>query len=738
MFRRLIASVALFLLAAAGARAQGIDVSSQITVSRTGLVFDRATQTFNSIITLTNTGSMLNGPLTVVLSTGVSSVGLQNGAVAGSFYSIQIPVPASGLVTGQSVQTVLEFSDPQRIGFQPTINWITASAPGTLTTQAVDNSVGGTVVVNAPGNPLNGAQVAVPPGALAGPSDVIQIGTTPTLPGPPDPDAAAAGMIVVSPIVVLNTASGKPFEQPVYVTIPYSTSLLPAPDVPAVFYWETDLNRYMGLQTLSVNTTTGRITFATIHFSPFVGMGIVGLANGLVEAAPFPALLRLVDTGFLPDVNGFREENFSTRSGNIGGVCYGVASYAQWYYAKHLAALYTLWNSADPLNPAFSVPNPVEDDVARELINDIFSQTSPFSRTGQGRLVDLTDLQTVETTIDEMTESKVPQLLYLYNKANFNAGAHSVLAYKWDSSLPGFDIYDPNIPGQAETIGWSFLTSTLQPYGGFPSIVLDSSSSYVAVASLMPLEYVKAQAGWPAKHFDELSVSSPQVYSVPFTFTEPDGTSASLGRYPLNSGGTQFSLTYTPNPPAPGQPPPPPPYAHIYVDGTALTTVDLEGAGFAFEVPTPASSPPHELVVIVSNSPTTENASQQAAISDGYDGFFRAELCSLNGTWQGQYSGTTITHKGKPKGVSGPVTAVFAQDGTSVSGVVYGVSVSGTNDDGTVTVGAEVPCRKGTSECPAGLTGTLSPDCSTLSGSFYVDRPRTIEGQFSLQFTAPP
>jgi len=127
-----------------------------------------------------------------------------------------------------------------------------------------------------------------------------------------------------------------------------------------------------------------------------------------------------------------------------------------------------------------------------------------------------------------------------------------------------------------------------------------------------------------------------------------------------------------------------------------------------------------------------------SANCDGLLAWTEVSVCSLSGTWQGQYSGLTTGKDGQPKELSGAVTASFTQVGTSVSAVIMGVNVTGTNKNGTVTLGpVQVPCNQGTSTCPAGASGTLSSDCSTLSGSFYVDRPRTITGTFSIHFTAP-
>jgi hypothetical protein len=119
-------------------------------------------------------------------------------------------------------------------------------------------------------------------------------------------------------------------------------------------------------------------------------------------------------------------------------------------------------------------------------------------------------------------------------------------------------------------------------------------------------------------------------------------------------------------------------------------------------------------------------------------------VCSLSGTWTGPYSGDTFScaaraangvcsQIGPPKSISGPVSVPFTQTGTTVSAVIVGISITGTNVNGTVDLGpVMVPCNAGTSTCPAGISGTLAPDCSSFSGYFYEDRTRTRTGTFTL------
>jgi hypothetical protein len=118
-------------------------------------------------------------------------------------------------------------------------------------------------------------------------------------------------------------------------------------------------------------------------------------------------------------------------------------------------------------------------------------------------------------------------------------------------------------------------------------------------------------------------------------------------------------------------------------------------------------------------------------------------VCSMTGTFQGSYSGSKITcaqkdsngcctQWGGPKVIAAPITVTFSQNGTSVSTNIDGYDLSGTNVNGNVSLSTTVPAACRPVSFPAGIDGTLSSDCSTFSGSFYVDRSRTIQGSFSV------
>ena len=116
-----------------------------VTAKFSGLVYDRATQTFNSVLTLTNTwASTILSPVIITISTGTSAVTVA-GTTDGSTYIANLPGGSIG--PGVSVQVVVAFADPTRVSFTPSITSITVTAPS----QSVPTVMTGTPC--APPNP---------------------------------------------------------------------------------------------------------------------------------------------------------------------------------------------------------------------------------------------------------------------------------------------------------------------------------------------------------------------------------------------------------------------------------------------------------------------------------------------------------------------------------------------------------------------------------------------------------
>jgi hypothetical protein len=118
------------------------------------------------------------------------------------------------------------------------------------------------------------------------------------------------------------------------------------------------------------------------------------------------------------------------------------------------------------------------------------------------------------------------------------------------------------------------------------------------------------------------------------------------------------------------------------------------------------------------------------------------------GTWQGTASdhilkctqrdsnGCCLARSEKVGSV--PVTATFSQNGTGVSGAVYGENVTGTNINGIVSLStAPIASVCGPIEVPAVAIGTISSDSSTFSGQVYINNNHNVAGDFALQYTGP-
>ncbi len=96
-----------------------IDVSKQVSVVRSGLIYNQSTQLFSGTLTLANTSSTtLTGPLQVVLTGLPPGVTLANssGSAAGNPF-LTVKVPGGVLQAGKSVKVAISFRNPKHVSF---------------------------------------------------------------------------------------------------------------------------------------------------------------------------------------------------------------------------------------------------------------------------------------------------------------------------------------------------------------------------------------------------------------------------------------------------------------------------------------------------------------------------------------------------------------------------------------------------------------------------------------------
>jgi hypothetical protein len=96
------------------------DVTATTHISRSALVLNRSTATFDSVVTLTNTGQQsYASPLRLIVQVNPSVVSLSNGTgvtTDGKAF-IDIPLPTGNLNQGQSVRTTVKINNVPRIPF---------------------------------------------------------------------------------------------------------------------------------------------------------------------------------------------------------------------------------------------------------------------------------------------------------------------------------------------------------------------------------------------------------------------------------------------------------------------------------------------------------------------------------------------------------------------------------------------------------------------------------------------
>ncbi len=500
----------------------------------------------------------------------------------------------------------------------------TENGPGVVLTQAVNPTTGGALVVNSPNNPLNGTVVTIPPNALGGSeADTVTIAYSDTLPGPIDSAATAAGATVASKVIQISHTSTADLAGSITVTVPYDTSSVGPNEVPVVLYWDDSINQYDSMRVVSFDRTAGTITFRTHHFSSYVVEYVKGLFAALSGTIPAPPAISNIDTGFTPAQNGFAVVNFdSADTWASGGACYGLAAFADWSFSNKQPPLFSnYFGSTNPLRA-----NPLEMDLARDLIYETFKLTKPENGNVISDIKSFLasspssswDAWTAQKLVSYMLTTHKPQILALFqNRDPNNTGSkHAVLVYKWDQAQ-GFTIYDPNVPGVPQSINFKWPTFSSYTSGGtnYQLFGSDAPSSWFSDDELGRLNAGAAtESGYP--------------YAITILPEDSSAlaTDGSLMVDPVNG----ITVSASENvPPTPARTPNPSLSAYFYVNGAYVgPPVGVANGSYSMHLPPlPAGTTSEELLVIVAGSPPTNTSpANQSGISSAYFGSARATL----------------------------------------------------------------------------------------------------------------
>ena len=576
----------------------------------------RTTFDYTYTVTLMNGAPALNSATINVTSSAPSTVVLKS----------TVSVPALAASTTTTTTDTFVIRQDRLVSFSwSSITFTVIPGPGPVAQGQVSAASGGTISVTDPGDPLQGTQIVFAPGALGDPSDTITIGYANTLPSGLNANALAAGVIPVSPIVTIDKMGPTPFQLDVTVTIPYSTSALGAPDYPAVIYWDPTLKQYQPVQVISADQTNGLVTFSTKHFTSFVAIGLRGLSLMLRGSIPWATQLRSIDTFFTPQSNGFEVQNFASGlPGASGqGVCFGLASYAAWYFAAQPSAnpLFLQYQTAsDP-----GVPHlPQEDAIARELVAKTYIDTvKDFQPQTQ-----LPPVLTLEQFLIQMLVTNSPQLAYL----NSTTGAHSVVLYAWDSTSLSFSVYDPNVPApqpQPPAMVWNFLSQTFAPWTSanitFTTINFDAYGSHYDPATLTAL-FASTETGPPTDsfgggwNFNTLTITS-ELGTTGSAY--PGGPSSPVETVDAVNGNTKLTISWI----CPACTTLSSATLHIFQrPGNQATTTITNGGSFPY-LTSSFTEPSAEVFAFVSSIPNASTgAPDQSDTTGGYSGYQRVEL----------------------------------------------------------------------------------------------------------------
>lgn len=497
----------------------------------------------------------------------------------------------------------------------------------------LDSAAGGELVVRGTGSALDGMRVSVPPGAFASASVTITVREASALPVPIAAKAVSAGLIQASVAAAIEATESGRFRRRLTVTFPFDGSKVGDGEFPVVAFFDAALGKYQFVATTGVDRAAKTVTFETDHFSMYAVFTIPGLRAALNGLGPFPAgVQKLSAQGFTPEKDGFPVQNFSTYKGDLssGGVCYGQAVYAAYYFERHALrgpqSLFAKYKTSTN-----SIPQ--VDDRAREVSNAAFIATEALNRNTIGfALPPIDDVDTAATMITVLAASELPQVVSLFENrgiwGKFYPGfGHTVVAYKWDSDKRRFLVYDPNVPydkARPTMFESRYLTFGLdkrfERYDDAYSWVLFDPQGSAAVQLDAVFEFGEKLLGLGvSREFDTIRVISPAATT--------DSAGGVFVAIDPNAASTSIVLEWIPKQAGDA-------YAHIYLDGADVgiapihTGVGPAGIPRRFEVPVPRLPAYGSLEVAISTVANEDSSFllPQAAVSYGYQGFLRVAL----------------------------------------------------------------------------------------------------------------
>lgn len=313
-----------------------------------------------------------------------------------------------------------------------------AFTPGTQTTVVPAQSVGAsgaTITVPASGGALAGVRIDIPAGALSMSRTVSVVSDSGTVTAQ-DGTAGSA--------IRLNFNGGEvTFDQPVSITVPYTGAAIPVP-----YYVGTTGELHLA-QISKIDHTNHTVTFDTFHASLFTW--IYALLNTNDAYA----------TAFTPQDDGFQIVNTGSAY-NRGGECFGISSFAQWYF-KNIKASEGKFFPRFMENVGTSAtgePRNGQQIIATRAFTAISQQWNSYYSAIVGAQLRLSDSEQYMVMRNALKNTQRPVLVYLAQSTS--SVAHSVLAFGYDRG--DLSIYDVNFPGTVHHLIYDTVLGSWKPY----------------------------------------------------------------------------------------------------------------------------------------------------------------------------------------------------------------------------------------------------------------------------------
>jgi len=299
-------------------------------------------------------------------------------------------------------------------------------------TQTVGTS-GATITVPASAGALAGVRITIPAGALSANRTVSVASDSGTL-AVQDGTAGSA--------MHLNFDGGEAlFDQPVSITIPYTGSAIPVP------YYVDAAGALHLAQISGIDRTNHTVTFDTFHASLFTWINALANINDAYA------------TAFTPQDDGFQIVNTGS-SYNRGGECFGMTSFAQWYFKNVKGAegkfFPRFMDTVGTNNPARNG----QQIIATRAFTAIAQQWNSYYSAIVGAQLRLSDSEQYTVIRSALKNTQRPVIIYLA-QSNGSA-AHSVLAYGYDRG--DLSTYDVNFPGTVHHIVYDAVLGSWKPY----------------------------------------------------------------------------------------------------------------------------------------------------------------------------------------------------------------------------------------------------------------------------------